>query len=207
MPSQQLWKSRYARWAFMILGLLGVFFWGVRYSTRINWNTARSIGTPMDSLDGIPVYYNGGVNQTHGRNTSPTGYNVGLRYQCVEFVKRYYLERYGHEMPDAYGHALDFFDPSVADGGTNVKRGLIQYRNGGRSRPQKGDLLVWKSSFWNPYGHVAIVSQLLTKRAEVEYIQQNPGPWGDARVSVGLIQSGQAYTLEDERILGWLRMP
>ncbi|SUD83261.1 Uncharacterised protein [Stutzerimonas stutzeri] len=54
-----------------------------------------------------------------GGNLSKDGYNLGLRYQCVEFVKRYYFERHGHRMPDTYGHAKSFFDPSLGDGALN----------------------------------------------------------------------------------------
>jgi hypothetical protein len=61
------------------------------------------------------VYYNGGVANVVGRNVSVDGYNLGLKYQCVEFVKRYYYQHLGHKMPDTYGHAKDFFDRNVAD--------------------------------------------------------------------------------------------
>jgi CHAP domain len=201
-----MWKSKKLKWAAALLGLGLIAFLGMRYSTRINWNTSRSIGQALDSLDGVAVYYNGGVNQTHGRNTSPQGYNVGLRYQCVEFVKRYYLEVYHHQLPDAYGHARDFYDPAVPDGGLNAKRGLLQFKNGGAAIPQRGDLLIWGPSFWNAYGHVAIVSELRSAAHAVEYIQQNPGPWGNARAVVNYEQTAGKCRLMDERILGWLRM-
>ncbi|MDW5290896.1 hypothetical protein [Formosa sp. PL04] len=51
-----------------------------------------------------------------GRNTTPDGYNLGLKYQCVEFVKGYYYEHYNHKMPDSYGHAKSFFNSGIKDG-------------------------------------------------------------------------------------------
>ena len=81
-------------------------------ATRINPNNQHAVGEQLDELNGVAIYYNGGVNTVQGRNLSQDGYNLGLRYQCVEFVKRYYFERHGHRMPDTYGHAKDFFDPS-----------------------------------------------------------------------------------------------
>lgn len=200
-----LWKSRWLRWAMLALAGSLLIVLGFRLTTRLNWNFAHSIGEPLDSLDGVAVYYNGGVNQTHGRSTSPDGYNIGIRYQCVEFVKRYYLEVYGHRLPDAYGHAKDFFDPAVADGALNHARGLLQWRNGGSQRPQKGDLLVWKPSDWNPYGHVAIVAAVHS--SEITVIQQNPGPLGSARIQIALENVAGRYRLADDRLLGWLRMP
>lgn len=53
-------------------------------------HTPLVAGAPLDSLNGVVVYYNDGMGAVHGRNTVD-GYNVGLKYQCVEFVKRYYL--------------------------------------------------------------------------------------------------------------------
>jgi hypothetical protein len=136
----KMWKSPWLRRGLAFLATLLLLAIGLRYSKKINWNPSRSIGQPMDSLDGVAVYYNGGVGQSHSRNSSPDGYNIGIRYQCVEFVKRYYLEVYHHKMPDPYGHAKDFFDPNLADGRLNKARGLRQYVNGGQSKPQKGDL-------------------------------------------------------------------
>src|SRR5690554_7449178 len=60
------------------------------------------VGKAIDSLNNVLVYYNGDVGTVIGRNTR-NGYNLGLKFQCVEFVKRYYYEFYNHEMPDSYG--------------------------------------------------------------------------------------------------------
>src|SRR5690606_23830292 len=71
---------------------------------------AHLVGKPVDSLNGVVVYYNGAVGHVLERNVAADGYNIGLKYQCVEFVKRYYYEHLQHKMPDSYGHAKDFFD-------------------------------------------------------------------------------------------------
>lgn len=102
-----------------IIGLLAVttlVLGGYQLVTRIVLNSKLAPGRQIDELHGVAIYYNGGVNQSRGRNTSVDGYNLGIRHQCVEFVKRYYFERFGHRMPDSYGHARSFFDPSLADG-------------------------------------------------------------------------------------------
>ena len=51
----------------------------------------------------LSIRFNDGVDEVHGRSIGPDGYNMGLRYQCVEFMKRYYLERLGHRMPTRSG--------------------------------------------------------------------------------------------------------
>ncbi len=76
----------------------------------VNPNPSFSIGKTLDSFNNVAVYYNGSVENIVERNTTPDGYNLGLKYQCVEFVKRYYYEYYHHKMPDSYGNAIDFYD-------------------------------------------------------------------------------------------------
>lgn len=164
---------------------------------------SHSPGDVVDSLDGVYVYYNGAVGSTYGRNTAPDGYNVGLRYQCVEFVKRYYYEHYGHKMPDPWGHARDFFDPTLDDGAWSPRRGLTQHRNGGACAPERGDLIVFGPTVYNAYGHVAIVSAVGGGRVEI--IQQNPGPKGESRVEFALENRGGRWHIDNKRALGWLR--
>jgi hypothetical protein len=161
----------------------------------------RVPGAPLDSLNGVVVYHNGGMGAVHGRHTVD-GYNVGLKYQCVEFVKRYYLEHYQHRMPNSYGHAKDLFDPTLGDSTFNPARGLVQFSNGGRFMPQVGDILVFDGTRANPYGHVAIISR--TGDWQVEVIQQN---CGSTRAAYDIDPEDGIWRIDNDRVLGWLRMP
>ncbi len=89
--------------------------------TRINLNPGRQVGEIIDRLDGVEVYFNGGVSHSGERNLATDGYNLGIKYQCVEFVKRYYYRHFNHRMPNAYGHAADFFDATLGDGEVNKR--------------------------------------------------------------------------------------
>lgn len=162
-------------------------------------------GDVVDSLDGVYVYYNGAVGSTYGRNASPDGYNIGIKYQCVEFVKRYYYEHYGHRMPDPWGHALDFFSPRLKEGKYCERRGLNQYHNGMGMKPAKGDLIIFNRTAGNPYGHVAIVSAV--SDGEIEIVQQNPGPGKPSRINIPLVEKDGKCKVDSPRVLGWLRMP
>ncbi len=172
-------------------------------SSSFNPNTQLSIGQPIDSFNGVVVYYNGMVGHTGGRNLSADGYNIGMKYQCVEFAKRYYYQRLGHRMPDAYGNAKDFFDGQLPDSGFNAKRGLTQYRNGGTFAPQAEDLIIFNGHVGNPYGHVAIVTY--ADDTSVGIIQQNPGPFAKSRVTFRMSHTGDKWRLDNELTLGWLR--
>lgn len=164
-------------------------------------NIVRQAGDPLDSLNGVIVYHNDGMNATHGRNMVD-GYNVGLKYQCVEFVKRYYLEHYQHRMPDSYGHAKDFFEAGLKDGALNKRRALLQFTNPSKSKPQAGDLVVLDAWGGNPYGHVAIICKV--ENGEVEVVQQNTGSTRNT-YDVDLIDG--RWKVDSPRVLGWLRMP
>jgi len=161
------------------------------------------VGTPIDELNGILVMYNGNIANVFGRNVTDDGYNLGLKYQCVEFIKRYYYEYYDHKMPESYGHAKDFFNQSLEDKQFNKDRGLVQFRNTRNSKPLLGDIIVFGSSQKNPYGHMAIVSEI--SKDQIEIIQQN---WGlKTRQKIKLVEYEGIYTVAEFDVLGWLRMP
>lgn len=160
-------------------------------------------GMPIDSFNGVFVYYNGETTNVWGRNSAPDGYNLGLKYQCVEFTKRYYYYYLNHKMPDSYGNARDFFDPQVADGDMNMARDLRQYTNPAGTRPEISDLVVFEGTSTNPYGHVAIISKV--ESAKIEIIQQNSGPYGKSRVEYNLYYQDGKWKIDSQRIMGWLR--
>lgn len=158
-------------------------------------------GDRLDSLNGVVVFCNGGFSSTSGRNVVD-GYNLGLKYQCVEFVKRYYFQRFKHRMPNSYGNAKDFFDSTVADGALNAARGLLQFTNSSATKPAPDDLLIIDGSRVNPYGHVAIISRV--SDGEVEVIQQNTG---STRGTYDLDMVDGRWRIDNARVLGWLSKP
>jgi len=171
---------------------------------RGNPNPEFTIGQALDSLNHVKIYYNGSVSHTGKRNVSPDGYNIGLTYQCVEFVKRYYYEYYHHKMPDSYGNAKDFFDSSVKDGQVNPRRDLIQFTNPSRYKPAIGDMVIFDGHAGNSYGHVAIISDVTARTIEI--IQQNPGPFASSRVRFDMDSTATGFTIQHERLIGRLRM-
>jgi surface antigen len=184
---------RAKRWKYLLVGLIILIFIGLNTFKKYNFNKEYVIGQKIDSLNGVYVYFNGGVDHVSDRNTTSDGYNLGLKYQCVEFVKRYYYEHLNHKMPDSYGHAKDYYDKTLNDGQKNTKRNLSQFSNPSFVKPKVDDLLIFSGSIFNKYGHVAIISNVAD--TEVEIIQQNPGPFG----------SNGKWEIKNDRILGWLR--
>lgn len=159
------------RLIYLVFGLLILGFTGVLLVKKFDLNPKFSIGQEIDNLNGVAVYYNGGVDNVTGRNTTADGYNLGLKYQCVEFVKRYYYEHLNHKMPESYGHAKDFFNKTLSDGHKNKQRNLVQYSNPSQTKPKVDDILVFDEMMLNKYGYVAIISNI-TEQA-IEVVQQN----------------------------------
>lgn len=187
----------------LLLGILILLIVGFFISKKINLNPNYDVGQKIDSLNGVAVYYNGGVGNVDGRALSKDGYNLGLKYQCVEFVKRYYYEELNHKMPDSYGHAKDFFNPQTKDGEINKQRNLKQYKNSSKSKPKVNDLVIYAATTLNKYGHVSIVSEVTKNKVEI--IQQNPGPFGNSRETYDLVNENGKWKINNDRILGWLR--
>ncbi|HPQ20830.1 MAG TPA: CHAP domain-containing protein [Saprospiraceae bacterium] len=160
------------------------------------------VGEVLDEFNGVRVFYNGDkFTNTLGRNVTTDGYNLGLKYQCVEFVKRYYYKVKDHKMPNSYGHAKDFFDKNLPDKAYNRERGLMQYRNVREYKPEVEDLIVYDSYPGNPFGHVGIVTRVSDN--EIEIISQNFGK--TTRREVKLVHFMDYWTIADYHILGWLR--
>lgn len=172
--------------------------------THLNSHPRYAVGDVIDQFNDVSVYYNGGVANVSGRNLTLDGYNLGLEYQCVEFIKRYYYQRFGHKMPNDRGHAKDFFLTSLPSDFLNPQRDLIQFHNKNKSSPQVEDIVVFAPWLFNRYGHVAIVSKV--ESDYIEIIQQNPGPFGSTREKIPLNINNDEYTVDHDRLLGWLRM-
>ncbi|VBB47172.1 CHAP domain containing protein [uncultured Paludibacter sp.] len=188
---------------YLLVGFVILIILIITISKRINFNSDYVVGQPIDSLNSVFVYYNGSVSNVIGRNTSGDGYNLGLKYQCVEFVKRYYYQYLKHKMPDSYGDAKDFFDKDLKDGELNFKRNLYQYSNPSKSKPLINDLLIFNGTIFNIHGHVAIVSKVADDKIEI--IQQNPGPLKKSRELFSLKQKDGKWYIDNTRIVGWLR--
>ena len=187
-----------------ILVVSGIVFY-VYYQVPVTDSRSYKIGQAIDSLNGVKVYYNGAIGNVSGRNIADGHYNLGLKYQCVEFVKRYYYKHLDHEMPETYGHAKSFFDKKVEDGELNKARGLVQFTNPGVSKPKVDDLIVFEGTSWNPYGHVAIIAGINDE--ELTIIQQNPGPNSESRINISIDQKNGKWHVDNSQVLGWLRKP
>jgi surface antigen len=160
----------------------------------------RCVGRVLDSYRGIPVYDNGLLFfRSYGKNYSKDGYYFGQKWQCVEYIKRFYYEIKGHKMPDVMGNAKSFFDEDLSDGAFNPRRALVQYRNGSTNMPCADDLMVFTDT---RYGHVVIVTEV--SGTSLEVIQQNILSGTRRRFSL-VASNGHYFVTAPRQPAGWLR--
>lgn len=161
---------------------------------------SQRIGRELDSYRGVTVYDNGLLFfKSYGKHYSTNGYYFGQKWQCVEFIKRFYFQAKDHRMPDVMGHAKSFFEEGLADGALNQRRGLRQFQNGSSFMPQSDDLMVFNDT---RFGHVVIVTDVSSNSVEV--IQQNI--LSGTRQRLSLVESnGHYFVTTPRRPAGWLR--
>lgn len=191
--NDSLAKAKHGRTRLIIVALcITVLFYFYDFS---------KIGKEIDNYKEVSVYYNGIIyTQSHGQYYSDSGYYYGYKWQCVEYIKRFFYQAKNHEMPDLFGNAKDFFDPSLEQGQINTSRGLVQYKNGGNIPPKPDDLLVFNDT---KYGHVAIITEVT--ETYVEVIQQNV--LGKTRDRLPLsVENGVFLVGSKRKPAGWLRL-
>jgi len=159
------------------------------------------LGEIAHTYNNIPIYSNGEATyKSHGKHYAKDGYYYGKKWQCVEFIKRYYHHAHNHHMPDTYGHAKDFYDTSLPHGKNNPSRNMVQYKNNSSEPPKPNDLLVWNSG---KFGHVAIITQV-TKNS-ITVVQQNVK--NHAIQTIPYVKKNKTHQIiTNPPPVGWLRL-
>jgi glutathionylspermidine amidase/synthetase len=137
------------------------------------------------------------------------GIFTGLKYQCVELARRYWLIEYGvifESIPNAYDIFPLEFATRVHD---QVQIPMYSYNNG---LPRKGDLLIWAAEgYYKDTGHVAVVVDVQSDYLDIveQNIEDTIWPEGmnySRRLSLSfskdigwIIQD----TFNDTRLIGW----
>jgi len=155
-----------------------IFSFSIGCSTEEKAPVDIKCGDELAQAKGIPIYSNGtGISscaeEDTRRHTDKDGYSYGLKWQCVEFVRRYYKDHLNHKMPVQWGNAVDYFRENVRHGEINEERGLIQYRNNSPEKPQVDDIVIFPKMAGG-LGHVGIVTEV--RDSSIIVAQQNAQP-------------------------------
>ena len=174
-------KGGFERFADILGTIIGLVLVGIILFALFSFTPKINCGEQIGSYNNIPVYYNDGFNSCSDRNWSEDGsYSYGMKWQCVEFIRRYYYDALNHKMPNRWGNAADYFRLQIPSGELNTERNLIQYHNGD-TKPQVNDILVWGAGSGG-YGHVAVVTAVVTDGIKV--IGQNTGKYCNTFIKV-----------------------
>lgn len=119
---------------------------------------------------------------------------TGLKWQCVEFVRRFYWINYGKFIGNN-SNAKDFYSNAP-------NWGMRAYPNGGTVGPRVGDIIVFGPSATNPNGHVAIPVKVTSKY--ILLVQQNV--YGDVHINYYLVRNGNTLSSAfGSNVIGWIR--
>jgi hypothetical protein len=189
----------------------------VSKTLSVFWPCGQDIGSHMNGVGSTVIAYSNGVDTGTGENCGQDVTILGGQYQCVELIRRYYVDLMTQQnsphdpsttQPTSawHGDAITFFDTNH-----NTKRGLVEYTNGNMigQPPQADDIIVFKQIdaktkqlVEGGYGHVAIVGK--TNGSQISVLEQNFASGGTAR----LTYDQQTNTIADRpgwRVLGWVR--
>ena len=86
--------------------------------------SSLSFGTQVGEYNGVIGYSNYDDDYVSDDYNYVDGYNTGMKWQCVEYVNRYYYVIYGQKIRIPGTNADEYYD-------TASDRGLVAYPNGG----------------------------------------------------------------------------
>jgi surface antigen len=154
---------------------------------------ALAYGAWVGSFNGVNAYSNGSNGYFSGEYSC-----CGVKWQCVEYVNRYYVQALGHQNLKGTGNANNYF-------GSAASKGLVAYSNTNATPPAVNDMLT---SSGGSYGHIAIVREVGPNYVKV--IHQN---WTNSSLdnskTLSMSYSNGKYTVggfsAGYPVQGWLR--
>jgi hypothetical protein len=144
----------------------------------------------------ILYYYNKKIIHKGKPGTKYENIIYGIKYQCIELVRRFYIHVYNITFDDI-DNAIDIF--SLKNGiniTTNKKIPFIHIYNNGLNIPHLGDIIIWKKTKYIKYGHVAIVNKIISN--SIINIAEQCGK----NKNIGL----RNIYLHNSNIIGWIRI-
>jgi len=134
------------------------------------------------------------------------GTYTGIKWQCVEFARRWLLVNHGVVYGDV-DFAIDIWDKITYY--TNVKTSkqvpVTSHLNGSEQPPRTGDLLIYAKALLGT-GHVAVVTGVNKEKNKITIGEQNykNSEWSDDHArSVDYINRNGKYWVLDPYLIGW----
>jgi len=159
-------------------------------------------------LGNVPAYSNCNADCVVMAPNKDLGTYTGIKWQCVEYARRWLLVNKGV----VYGDVDVAADIWGLDAVTQVKDKtqfkMLTFTNGSTSQPKVGDLLIYARAYLKT-GHVAVIAKIDAKSHTLKVAEQNFNntKWSDgyARSIPFLVRNKQTWVL-DPYLLGWKRV-
>ena len=136
------------------------------------------------------------------------GTYTGIKWQCVEFTRRWLINQHGLSFGDVDVAADMWALQSLTKLSDQSSVALKTFENGAKQPPKRGDLLIYGREYQGT-GHAAIVLQIDRKHGIVRVAEQNykNQKWLEnyAR-TIQLIQKDGRNWMLDAYLLGWKRV-
>jgi glutathionylspermidine amidase/synthetase len=136
-------------------------------------------------------------------------YRTGMKWQCVEYARRWYMKQLGYTFA-SIDHAYQIW--SLVDAGklgSDVKTTWLKFADGKtRSQPLPNDLLIYNQK-QGVHGHVSVIVKVTKKHVYVAEQNYANTPWEttDYARKIPLISNQKGYfTLKDLGVIGWMRL-
>lgn len=172
-------------------------------------NCATHYGAILgNSPTGVPAYSNCNSDCVIFEPNRLNNIYTGIKWQCVEYARRWLLHEYGVVFGDV-DIAADIWDiPQVQNPISSQNIEFISIVNGAQNLPQRGDLLIYGEDYLGT-GHVAVVVGINEKLNTIQVAEQNYDntKWHDhfAR-EILYTESAEKIWLLDSYLVGWKRV-
>lgn len=195
--------------------LLVSSFIGIAFATEaqtLPQNCIESCVTPYGAVlgvtkDGLKAFSNCQGKCVVFDPNQENGTYTGIKWQCVEFARRWLIRNRGLTFGDVDVAADIWAMNAFTRLSDQSAVPLETYANGSSSLPRRGDLLIYAKEYLAT-GHAAVVLEVDQNKMQVRVAEQNfknqtwPGQY--AR-SIDLINKHGHYWLLDTYLLGWKR--
>jgi len=153
----------------------------------------------------VPAYSNCNAGCVVFSPNKKDGTYTGIKWQCVEYARRWLLVNKGVVYGDV-DIAADIWGLNyVTRVKDKVKLKMVTYPNGSETGPRIGDLIIYARAYLKT-GHVAVISAIDSKSQTIHVLEQNfkNTKWpGNYARSIPYIKQGNKYWLLDSYLLGW----
>jgi glutathionylspermidine amidase/synthetase len=169
---------------------------------------------PYNALVGVassnvPAYSNGNDTYYSGEDSYLYGVYMGLKWQCVEYARRWTFLRKGATFQSVEGANNMWTElKNVERASDKQKFPLRHHANGSPTPPMNESYLIYPVQKDMPYGHVAVIVEVLPHAIRVA--EQNfyfyYWPQNYAR-EIPLVQKNGRYFIQDTyEVYGWIEI-